>query len=115
MYPRARLHLDYAGPIQEMYLVLIDAHSKWIKAFRTPSARSIAVIEKLRSLFTCFGLPETIVTYIGTNFMSAEFADFLATNGIRHISSATYNPASNGLNERAVQVTKCGLKKSVVL
>ena len=30
--PRARLHLDYAGPfLGKMFLVLIDVHSKWIE------------------------------------------------------------------------------------
>ena len=34
--PWARLHLDYVGPVQgKMYLILIDAHSKWIEAFNT--------------------------------------------------------------------------------
>ena len=50
--PWVRLHLDYAGPVQgKMYLVLIDAHSKWIEAFCTPFATSTAVIEELRPLF----------------------------------------------------------------
>ncbi len=34
--------------------------------------------------------------------------NFLATNGIRHVTSA----ASNGLAERAVQIVKRGLKKT---
>ena len=63
--PWARLYLDYAGPIQgKMYLVLIDAHSKWIEAFNTASATSTAVIEELRTLFAQFGLPETQLTLI---------------------------------------------------
>ena len=32
-------------------------------------------------------------------------------NGIRHIISALYQPASNGLAERAVQIMKQGLRK----
>ena len=54
--PWARLHLDYAGPVQgKMYLILINAHSKWIKAFCTPNAISSTVIEELRTLFAHFG------------------------------------------------------------
>ncbi len=111
--PWARLHLDYAGPVHgNMFLVLKDAHSKWIEAFCTPSATSSAVIEELRPLFAQFGLPETIVTDNGTCFVSAEMENFLATNGIRHVTSAPYHPASNGLAERAVQIVKRGLKKT---
>ena len=43
--PWARLHLDYAGPfLGKMFLVLIDAHSKWIEVFCTPTSTSAAVI-----------------------------------------------------------------------
>ena len=95
-----------------MYLVLIDAHSKWIEAFCTPTATSAAVIEELRPLFAKFGIPETVVTDNGTCFVIAEFENFLASNRIRHITSAPYHTATNRLAERAVQIGKCVLKKS---
>ena len=32
LQPCARLHIDYAGPVEgQMLLVVIDAHSKWIE------------------------------------------------------------------------------------
>ena len=43
--------------------------------------------------------------------VSAEFEQFLRSNGIKHTTSAPYHPASNGLAERAVQTVKRGLKK----
>jgi len=104
--------LDYAGPVEgKMLLVLIDAHSKWVEVFNTPSATSGAVITELRTTFARFGLPETIVTDNGTCFVSAEFEQFLQQNGIRHLTSAPYHPSSNGLAERTVQIVKKGLKK----
>ena len=96
----------------KVYLILIDAHSKWIEAFCTPNATSQAVIEELRTVFARFGLPETVVTDNGTCFVSAEFESFLQNNGIKHLTSAPYHPASNGLAERAVQIVKKGLKKT---
>ena len=94
--PWACLHLDYAGPVQgKMVLVLIDAHSKWIEAVCTLSATSSAVIEELRTLFAQFGIPETIVTDNGFCFVSAEIEALFENNGIKHITSAPYHPASN--------------------
>ena len=110
--PWARLHLDFAGPFcGKTFLVMIDAHSKWIEAVCTPSTSSQAVIEELRTVFAKFGLPETIVTDNGSGFTSREFRQFLQQNGIHHTTSAPYHPSSNGLAERAVQVVKKGLKK----
>ena len=109
--PWARLHLDYAGPVKgRMYLIIVDAHSKWIEAVCTPSATSAAVIEELNVLFAQFGLPDTIVTDNGTCFVSAEFAVYLKKYGIKHITSAPYHPATNGMAERAVQIVKQGLR-----
>ena len=111
--PWSRLHLDYAGPFEgKMILVLIDAHSKWIEAIHTPHSTSSCVIEELREKFAQFGIPETIVTDNGTCFTSTEFETFLSDNGIRHLTTAPYHPASNGLAERAVQIVKKGLKKN---
>ena len=110
--PWSRLHLDFAGPfLGKMYLVLIDAHSKWIEAYPTNSATSTVVIELLRTSFAQFGIPETIVTDNGPCFVSEEIEMYFQMNGIKHITSAPYHPASNGLAERAVQVLKKGLKK----
>ena len=110
--PWARLHLDFAGPLEgKMFLILIDAHSKWIEAVATSSTSSNVVIEELHTVFAKFGIPETIVTDNGSGFVSKEFETFLKKNGIRHTTSAPYHPASNGLAERAVQIVKKGLKK----
>ena len=94
-----------------MILVLIDAHLKWIEAFITTSVTSSAVIEELRSTFARFGLPELIAMDNGTCFKSEEFEYFLQRKGIKHVTSAPYHPASNGLAELALQILKRGLKK----
>ena len=110
--PWARLHVDFAGPMQgKMYLVIIDAHSKWIEVFPTSSTTSSVVVEVLRSIFARFGIPEMIVSDNGPCFVSEEFESFLQANAVKHVTSAPYHPSTNGLAERAVQILKKGLKK----
>ena len=94
-----------------MFLVLIDAHTKWMEVFHVPAATSTETIRQLRSTFARFGLPHTVVTDNGSCFTSEEFEVFLAKNGVRHVKTAPYHPASNGQAERAVQVFKTGFKK----
>ena len=111
--PWARLHADYAGPIQgKMVLVVVDGHSKWMEALPVQLATSHSTIERLRSVFATHGLPEVLVTDNGTPFTSAEFVAFIQANEITHVMSAPYHPASNGLAERGVQTLKTALKKS---
>ena len=70
--PWSRLHLDFAGPFGNcMFLVLIDAHSKWIETFPTSNSTSFTVIQCLRSVFARFGIPNTVDADNGTCFVSA--------------------------------------------
>ena len=72
--PWARLHVDYAGPFMgKMFLVLIDAHSKWMDVHTVPSATSHSTISVLRTIFASHGLPEILESDNGTAFTSSEF------------------------------------------
>ena len=111
-HPWTRIHIDYAGPFMgKTFLILIDAHSKWIDAVCTNSPSACAAIEHLRTVFSQFGIPETVVSDNAACFTGEEFQAFMTSNGIKHITSAPHHPASNGLAERAVQIVKNGLKK----
>ncbi|XP_037928832.1 uncharacterized protein K02A2.6-like [Teleopsis dalmanni] len=107
-----RLHIDYAGPIDSYYyLVVIDAFSKWPEIIQTKSITATQTISSLKEIFARFGLPKTIVSDNGTQFVSHQFQEFLAENGISHIRSSPYYPMSNGQAERFVDTLKRALKK----
>ena len=104
--------MDFAGPFQgKMILIVIDSHSKWIEAYPTDSSTSAKVIELSRTLFSQFGLPEVLVTDNSPCFVSEEFETFLSNNGIQHVTSAPFHPATKGLAEHAVQIVKRVLKR----
>ena len=109
--PWQRIHIDFAGPFQGLlFLVVVDAHSKWPEVIPMKSTSSAKTIEVLRNLFARFGIPDQIVSDNGPQFVSEEFRSFAKTNGIRHITSAPYHPATNGLAERSVQTFKRALR-----
>lgn len=80
-----------------MFLILVDACTKWIDIHITNSATSLVTIEKMQSMFAMLGLLEILVTDNRTAFTSAEFEHFCKRNGICHISSSPFHPATNGL------------------
>ena len=102
--PWACVHIDHAGPfLGKIFLVLVDAHSKWLEVTPVASTSSQSTIQELRRIFAIHGLPEMLVSDNGTAFTSEEFLSFLKMNGVCPVNSAPYHPASNGLAERAVQ------------
>ena len=111
--PWSRVHVDYAGPfLGHMFLVAMDAHSKWMEVALVTAANATQTIEKLRQMFATHGIPKTMVSDNGSPFVNESMSVFLRQNGVRHIRVAPYHPSSNGLAERAVQTFKNGMRCS---
>lgn len=111
--PWQRIHVDFAGPFQgQMFLVVVDAHSKWPEVHLMSSTTTTKTIQVLRGLFSRYGLPEVLVSDNGPQFTSHEFESFMKGNGVKHIRSAPFHPSTNGLAERFVQTFKQSLKRS---
>lgn len=109
--PWKRIHIDFAGPfLNKMFLIVVDAHSKWPEVIQMTSTTSAKTIDVLRTLFDRYGLPEQLVSDNGPQFTSEEFTAFMTSNGVKHIRTAPYHPSSNGQAERFVQTFKRGMK-----
>jgi transposase InsO family protein len=95
--PWQRLHIDFKGPVQgQMFLVVVDAYSKYPEVVKMSSTTSTATFKVLREIFSRQGLPETIVSDNGPQLTSEEFENFCSVNGIIHRRSAPYKPSTNG-------------------
>ena len=110
--PWQRVHADYAGPfLGRMFLILVDANTKWVDIHVVNSTSAEVTIEKMRATFATLGLPQILVTDNGPQFTSAQFAQFTKNNGIKHVTSSPYHPSTNGLAERMVQTFKEGMRR----
>lgn len=108
----SRLHTDYLGPIKgKYYLIILDAHSKWVEVFSTDTITTRFTIHSFRTTFARYGLPRVIVSDNGKQFTSNEMNLFLKNNGIEAITTAPYHPQSNGAAENVVKTFKNALKK----
>jgi hypothetical protein len=110
----SRIHIDYLGPfLNKHFLVILDAHSKWVEVFPTTNITTSFTISALYSVIARFGIPRLIVSDNATNLAtSSEFQDFLKAFNIKQITSAPYFPQSNGAAENAVKTVKNALKKA---
>ncbi len=73
-----RIHVDFCGPFENsMFLIVVDAHSKWIEVLRMTSTTAESTINALRFLFAAHGLPEELVSDNGPQFVAWEFREFM--------------------------------------
>ena len=86
--------------------MVMDAHSKWMEVVPMKIATALNTIQHLRQLFAQFGIPESVASDNGPQFVAGKFCKFSEVKGIRHIRVTSYHPSSNGLAERGVQMFK---------
>ena len=70
------------------------------------STTAQAIIEALQSVFSCYGIPETVISDNSLQYSSNEFDTFAKKYNFHHITSSPLFPQSNGQDERAVHNCK---------
>ena len=106
--------MEFAGPFfGSIYLIVFDAHSKWLEIQQMNGTTATKTIEAFRHLFSKYGLPEQLVSDNGPQFVAEEFASFLKQNDVKHVKCAPYHPPSIGLAERIVRTFKQAMRAGV--
>ena len=59
-----------------MILTVVDAHSKRLVLIPVKTATALTTVQTLQTLFSRFGVPESIVSDNGPQFAGAEFQEF---------------------------------------
>ena len=81
--PWQRLHVDFAGPFKgKMFLVVVDAFSKWPEVVVMQCTTAENTVEKLRTIFANKGIPKMLVSDNGPQFIAGVFDNFMVRNGI---------------------------------
>ncbi|XP_018359709.1 PREDICTED: uncharacterized protein K02A2.6-like [Trachymyrmex cornetzi] len=109
-----RIHMDFAGPIQgHWFLVIVDSYSRFVDAEWFSTITATATCKYLRRLFFKYGPPKVVVSDNGTQFTAIEFAQLCTEFNIIHLRSPGH-PQSNGLAERMVNTLKRSLELQVL-
>ena len=100
--PWQDLAADLMGPLPngEYVLVIVDYFSRYFEVNFIRRVTSTVIVRCLEKMFTTHGLPYSIKTDNGRQFVSEELETFLEEHGIEHRTSTPYWPQANGEVER---------------
>jgi len=106
--PFSTVHIDLFGPLRNGTTILgiIDEFSRWPECYILTSTQTKYVINALDKTFARFGTPDTIVSDNGPQFISWEFKNFMAANGIKGHLVTPYYPQANSSIERFFRTLK---------
>ena len=93
------------------YLLVIDYYSCYPEIALLSSTTSEAIIRQLKSIFSRHGIPRSLVTDNGPQYVSEQFKKFETAYQFEHITSSPRYPQANGMAERGVGIVKNILNK----
>ena len=110
--PFSHIIIDCVGPLpktksqNEYLLTIMCSSTRFPEAIPLRSIKTNTILKALIKLFTLFGLPKSIQSDQGTNFMAHAFQQVMNQLGIKQYKSSAYHPESQGALERFHQTLK---------
>ena len=100
--PWQDLAVDLLGTLSSRHsiLVVVDYYSHYYEYAIMTSTTTVKVIDNLEEIFSRHGLPITIKSDSGPQFISGEFQEYCVHNGIVHLKTTPKWPQANGEVER---------------
>lgn len=100
--PWQRVYVDLLGPYPRSksgnttLLIVLDQFSKFVLLKPLKKATAIEITRFLeQNVFHMFGVPETVWSDNGVQFVSREFRALLTLYGVGHVTTASHSPQSN--------------------
>ena len=116
--PFKRVAVDIVGPIfpaseegHRYFLTLVDYATRYPEATPLKKINSPTVAEALVDMFSRLGIPEEILSDLGTQFISECMEEVNRLLSIRHLTTTPYHPMCNGLVGKFNGTLKSMLKK----
>lgn len=101
--PWTDIAVDFMGPLPSGHsiFVMVDYYSRFTEAVVMKQTTAKRTVDALHETFCRFGMPETIRSDNGPQFISEELKSFCAQYGIKLLKTTPYWPQANGEVERA--------------
>ena len=110
--PFSRVIIDCVGPLpktksgNEFLLTIMCASTRFPEAIPLRNIKAKTIVRALIKFFTLVGLPKSIQSNQGSNFMSGLFQQVMSELNIEQYKSSAYHPESQGALERFHQTLK---------
>jgi hypothetical protein len=110
--PFSRIMIDCVGPLpktkngNQYLLTIMCVSTRFPEAVPLKNIKAKTIVQALTKFFTLFGLPKSIQSDQGSNFMSGLFQQVMHELGIKQFKSSAYHPESQGALERFHQTLK---------
>ena len=114
--PFSRVIIDCVGPLpktksgNQYLLTIMCASTRFPEAIPLQNITAKTIVAALIKFFSLFGLPKSIQSDQGSNFMSGIFQQVMYELKIKQFSSSAYHPESQGALERFHQTLKTTIK-----
>ena len=108
--PWQHLAADVLGPLPsgDYVFVVVDYHNRFFEMEFTKSTTFEKIVSMLSKIFLIHGLPSSLRTDNGSQFVSDYFKKYLEENGIEHRRTTPLWPQANGEVERQNRsILKC--------
>lgn len=101
--PWKDIAVDFMGPLPSGHslFVIVDYFSRFTEAIVMKTITARRTIQALHETFSRFGVPESIRSDNGPQFISEEFKSYCKEYGITLLKTTPYWPQANGEVERA--------------
>ena len=110
--PFSRILIDCVGPLprtksgNEYLLTIMCTSTRFPEAIPLRNIKTKSIVKALIKFFTFVGLPKSVQSDQGSNFMSGIFQQVMHELGIKQFRSSAYHPESQGALERFHQTLK---------
>lgn len=112
--PWVYVAVDFMGPLPTGHnlLVIVDYYSRFVEVIVMKDISAKSTIHALHETFCRYGIPETMKSDNGPQFVSEALQDFCNEYGIKLRKTTPYWPQANGEVERANRALKKRLQIS---
>jgi len=104
--PWQKVGIDIMTYKNKDYLITTDYRSNVWEIDYLPKITTKTILHKIKAHFARYGVPDTVVTDSGSQFLSEEFQNFRKKWGLTHNLSSPHHHQSNGKVESSVKSAK---------